>query len=472
MKCSSNGSTRGELTEECWIEWTSKFLPRTLARVIYRAKLDPPLKTVWRFVDFAEYCMIFGRSTLEDIASTLCVAFQHQSHVIDLSQGYDSSEGNYIDNGFHQEKKQRYTPLVSIVEMRRLLYLLSLPNAGCDPDDSSEMQVSGSPPTSSISIQTSDDAELHLLHNRYGEYLNPLVLRAISNIETIQIDGSAEIGLQSYVDLICNNASCFPGLLWLSITACCVFGLQPASPVVEKEYITELMLWKEAESNQSSKLPYGHIGTEWCVMSSEWWLKWSYYVGRSNRDEPFPPPIDNWVLLKKSSAVKQLLPNLILGTDFEIVFPEVFHAFQAWYGGGPKIIRKVIPQDQMGQDPESLSELRPVVELYPLCIRLLYCDEHGKYAENSMTFEQMWSKFAKIEDIVDEICINKGYTDHKMIHLWNIENKNWKKHYVLANELTLQQAGVIDGQLLLIERQLNNGIWPKSQLHSQIGNHF
>jgi hypothetical protein len=456
--------------------------------------------------------MIFGRSTLEDMASTLCVAFQQQSHLLELIQQHNSQNHKMEleleeeeETSQHQEKKARYTPLVSIVEMRRLLYLLSLPAAKFDLQE-----APSSPSLSSSSPSSDDQLELQKLHLRYGEYLNPNVLRDLLTLEQLPSD---RLNLQSYVDLICSHSSsssslssssssCFPGFIWLSITACCVFGLQPSSAIVEKEFITELMLWKENETLQSSKFPYGKVGTAWCLISSEWWLKWSYYVGRSNSDEPLPPPIDNWALLRKSSVVKQLLPNLTLGTDFEIITPEVFQAFQAWYGGGPKIVRKVIPsvpststslpapalpsvqqsQSQQGGMGMGVPDTKPVIEFYPICIRLSFCDEHGKLAEHAMTFEQQWSKFARIEDILSEICLTKGGgtgaggggaggtgSEIDKVHLWNIENKNWKKHFIVAPDLTLAQAGVVDGQLLLIERQLGNGMWPKAQLHSQLG---
>jgi hypothetical protein len=453
--------------------------------------------------------MIFGRSTLEDMASTLCVAFQQQSHLLELIQRYKSDHASHEteteameleeeNSSQHQEKRVRYTPLVSIVEMRRLLYLLSLPSARFDLQETSpsSSSVSAACPSSELPISSTssnDHLELQKLHLRYGEYLNPIVLRDLLAVEELHSD----LSLQSYVDLICTNSSCLPGLIWLSITACCVFGLQPSSAIVEKEYITELMLWKETETLQSSKLPYGKLGTEWCIISSEWWLKWSYYVGRSNSDEPPPPPIDNWFLLKKSSSAKQLLPNLTLGTDFEIINPEVFQAFQAWYGGGPKIIRKVIPSlpstsssvSSSGsssslptqQQPQGLPDTKPMIEFYPICIRLSFCDENGKLAEHPLTFEQLWSKFAKIGEILAEICLTRGGagagtgtggSEIDKLHLWNVENKNWKKHFILTPDLTLAQAGVVDGQLLLIERQLNNGMWPKAQLHSQLGRPF
>lgn len=475
------------MTEEGWINWTCRFLPITLARIIYRSKLDPPLKTVWRFVDFAEYCMIFGRSTIEEMASTLCVAFQQQSHLRELIQQYNSVNRRSLEDmeleeecSQHQEKKARYTPLVSIIEMRRLLYLLSLPAAKFDESLSSPAPRSETPTTSS-----NDQLELQQLHLLYGEHLNPIVLRDLLNLEQLHSD---HLNLQSYVDLICSNSTCLPGFIWLSITACCVFGLQPSSAIVEKQYITELMLWKENETLQSSKFPYGKVGTEWCLISSEWWLKWSYYVGRSNSDEPLPPPIDNWLLLKKSSASKQLLPNLTLGTDFEIITPEVFQAFQAWYGGGPKIVRKVIPpspslfpQELKQQPSQEMPDTKPTIEFYPLCLRLSFCDENGKLTDHTMAFEQQLSKFAKIEDILIEICLTKGGetsakggtgSEMDKYHIWNIESKNWKKHFVLAPDLTLSQAGVVDGQLLLIERQLDNGMWPKAHLHSQLGKTF
>jgi hypothetical protein len=56
--------------------------------------------------------------------------------------------------------------------------------------------------------------------------------------------------LQAYVSFICQNSILLPGMQLLSMTACCLFGLRPPLPELEKQYITELMMWGQAVTSQ------------------------------------------------------------------------------------------------------------------------------------------------------------------------------------------------------------------------------
>jgi hypothetical protein len=45
-----------------------------------------------------------------------------------------------------------------------------------------------------------------------------------------------------YIRLIISHQECFPGLRDLSVCACCLFGVRPTSPSLEKEYILDLQI--------------------------------------------------------------------------------------------------------------------------------------------------------------------------------------------------------------------------------------
>ena len=129
--------------------------------------------------------------------------------------------------------------------------------------------------------------------------------------------------LQRYIDLIINQESNLPGLRELSMTSCCLFGVQPPAPHLEKEFVMEIMMRRQAEYPQTSLNPFGPEDTEWCIISKDWWDSWRFYVGKirpqmsssSSKGDvdrggqspervavPPPPPIDNLTILKRTGA--------------------------------------------------------------------------------------------------------------------------------------------------------------------------
>lgn len=227
---------KAELTQEQWMQWTSNFLPPSLARVLFEAKLDKPLKTVWRFVDFAEFCMIFGMSnSLETMASALCVAFQHNVMNIQKTSNQHQQQDRLAISIPTESVEEE--DAISTANMKLLVYLLSLPSASCDTM------------LHETSLESSSrDGGLVRALEVYRQHVNPMVDRDLAAIEDVSKCGPAGPSLQPYVHTICQNYAVLPGLKLLSMTACCLFGLRPILPFQENEYITQLMLWDQAVS--------------------------------------------------------------------------------------------------------------------------------------------------------------------------------------------------------------------------------
>lgn len=257
-----------------------------------------------------------------------------------------------------------------------------------------------------------------------------------------------------------------------------------------------------------------------------------------------PPPvrpgaIDNTVLLKKtgytsvgysssaegkvSSGVYgrqgQLAPNLWVGRDIEIVAPAVFDALVAWYGGGPRVSRQVVPVGMSGYSPAITTTATAVtstvntgqgspfgstskgnnstysrantgygfggagvgatssprscpvseLELYPLCLRIHTCDNAG-YMYNNPLCDPLFSKTCTVQDIAAYMS-NTHNVEVERIRLWNYAQpgrEQWKEQYVLSPELTLQRANLVDSQIILLEVSLLDGAWPRSLLHAQL----
>jgi len=283
---------------------------------------------------------------------------------------------------------------------------------------------------------------------------------------------ASALPVQPYIDLVASYAANFPALRELSMTACCLFGVRPSTPALEKEYVTGILLRRQEEAPQTRADPYGPVNSDWCVISRQWWEKWRLFVGQQRPklpvqrtpkkgEKPKPevellPPsepgeIDNWSILRKTGA-KQLLQGTLVGHHLEVIPPALYRALHLWYGGGAKITRRVV----LG--PSGSTEL----ELFPLCLKICTCDNSGK--ARPVERELLFSKTALIADVALELCVFFG-ADKNKVRLWNYAMIAWNKQYILDPELSLSGAGIQDGQTILMEVSLPNGAWPRSQLH-------
>ncbi|KAK9054996.1 hypothetical protein SSX86_026075 [Deinandra increscens subsp. villosa] len=131
--------------------------------------------------------------------------------------------------------------------------------------------------------------------------------------------------------------------------------------------------------------PQATVGDTFCLVSRRWWEKWITYVTHnkkiSTNDGPSsdlqdsnssstskrPSSIDNSDLINElasdNSTMSIELHDTLQEHTHYILVPEVtWNQFCAWYGGGPKLARKVISCG------ESQTEL--TVEVYPLRLHL------------------------------------------------------------------------------------------------------
>lgn len=236
-------------------------------------------------------------------------------------------------------------------------------------------------------------------------------------------------------------------------------------------------------------------------------------MGRSSTSPQHPPgEISNFSLLKKSSSVAQLLPGLLLKRDFEAVPLQVFTALQSWYGGGPPVLRQVVrgllhaggvPREHVGSntggDGSGISQ-RPLLELFPLCLKVYTCDRQGRPRE-TYPRELLCSAVSTVADLLARLQALRGGSDADFdpskARLWSSfhppppargggistssatsmsagssVDSDWRQQRVLTPELRLQAAGLQHDDCLLLEVSLSDGSWPKSKLHALLGQFF
>lgn len=338
--CKSPG--RPEMSLQTWLKLSSKYVHPALAFEIFRAKLHD-VKVAWRFVDFFEFCYLFGLflpnaseadaeshssttfSTLERQAAALCTIFQ-------LAAERDISSENDVTS---VPSGQTHPPSLLnvavdaevgtggaegsrtlVLYMRRLIYLLSIsstskiPNVkedtigklarrvSIDPAEKNSYAYAAATASTPIStpqfdvfklspLDTMTSAELDRLSNlsmadisNAHSVISPVVIKALLDLES---SCKFEPSLKEYVGLLCGFSHFLPGFQQLSMLACCTFGVKPLVPELEKLYIIDLTLSRQEASPQTKEFPNGPIGTEWSLLSSTWLNSWRFFVGHKRR---------------------------------------------------------------------------------------------------------------------------------------------------------------------------------------------
>ncbi|XP_045712760.1 ubiquitin carboxyl-terminal hydrolase 4 isoform X2 [Phyllostomus hastatus] len=201
-------------------------------------------------------------------------------------------------------------------------------------------------------------------------------------------------------------------------------------------------------------------GAQWYLIDSRWFKQWKKYVGFDSWDmynvgehNLFPGPIDNSGLFSDPDS-QTLKEHLIDELDYVLVPAEAWNKLLNWYGcveGQQPIVRKVVEH--------GLFVKHCKVEVYLLELKL---------CENSDPTNVLSCHFSKADTIAT--------IEKKMRKLFNIpaerETRLWNKYmnnsYEQLSKLdnTVQDAGLYQGQVLVIEPQNEDGTWPRQTLQS------
>ncbi len=294
-------SSRPEMDLDTWLNVTAKFVHPYLALEIFRSKLHD-VKVAWRFVDFFEFCFLFGLflpnttdadaesmhqssitfSTVERQAAALCTIFQlaaerETERLLSLSQAVVvNADGEVVTPP--PPSPRRNPRVATFLYMRRLVYLLSI-----------QSSVGVTPPASRLTPEGVLDAREGWLPDSDMQDLSSLrdpstgkaAVRNAVVKALLELEGSCKVEptLKEYMGLLCGFQDMLPGFKQLSMIACCAFGVRPLVPELEKIFIIDMTLKRQEEMPQTRQFPNGPVGTEWCVVSASWLNSWRFFVG-------------------------------------------------------------------------------------------------------------------------------------------------------------------------------------------------
>uniref|UniRef100_A0A3P9LM04 Ubiquitin carboxyl-terminal hydrolase 15 n=1 Tax=Oryzias latipes TaxID=8090 RepID=A0A3P9LM04_ORYLA len=205
-------------------------------------------------------------------------------------------------------------------------------------------------------------------------------------------------------------------------------------------------------------------GDTWYLVDSHWFKQWKKYVGFDSWDKyqmgdqhVYPGPVDNSGLLKDGDvlAIKE---HLIDELDYILVPTEGWNKLVSWYGlteGQEPIARKVVEQGMFVKHCK--------VEVYLTELKL--CEDSNM--DNMIT--RRFSKADTIDMIEKEMRELFSIPDEKETRLWNRYMSNTFEP-LNKPDSTIQDAGLYQGQVLVIEQKNEDGTWPRGSTATNVKN--
>ncbi|XP_031721597.1 ubiquitin carboxyl-terminal hydrolase 15 isoform X3 [Anarrhichthys ocellatus] len=205
-------------------------------------------------------------------------------------------------------------------------------------------------------------------------------------------------------------------------------------------------------------------GDTWYLVDSHWFKQWKKYVGFDSWDKyqmgdqnVYPGPVDNSGLLRDGDvlAIKE---HLIDELDYILVPTEGWNKLVSWYGlteNQEPIARKVVEQGMFVKHCK--------VEVYLTELKL--CEDSNM--DNVIT--RRFSKADTIDMIEKEMRKLFTIPDEKETRLWNRYMSNTFEP-LNKPDSTIQDAGLYQGQVLVIEQKSEDGSWPRGSTAPNVKN--
>ncbi|XP_068162474.1 ubiquitin carboxyl-terminal hydrolase 15-like isoform X2 [Antennarius striatus] len=205
-------------------------------------------------------------------------------------------------------------------------------------------------------------------------------------------------------------------------------------------------------------------GDTWYLVDSHWFKQWKKYVGFDSWDKyqmgdqnVYPGPVDNSGLLRDGDvlAIKE---HLIDELDYILVPTEGWNKLVSWYGlteGQEPIARKVVEQGMFVKHCK--------VEVYLTELKL--CEDSNM----DNVIPKRFSKADTIDMIEKEMRKLFSIPNEKETRLWNRYMSNTFEP-LNKPDSTIQDAGLYQGQVLVIEQKNEDGSWPRGSTAPNVKN--
>ncbi|KAM4818786.1 cyclin-dependent kinase 16 isoform 4-T5 [Thomomys bottae] len=300
---------------------------------------------------------------------------------------------------------------------------------------------------------SAEDAMKHPFFFSLGERIHKLP-------DTTSIFALKEIQLQKEANL---RSSSMPDSVALAVrgrrTAMAAVAAEPAADAVaaaaeDREPQREAKpglddQWHQIENAESGRERPLQAGESWFLVKQHWYKQWEVYVQGGDQDaSTFPGCINNAELFEDQINWR-LKEGLVEGKDYVLLPAAAWHYLVSWYGlehGQPPIERKVIKLPSLQK-----------VEVYLVELLLV------QHTDMDTILTAQFSHTDTLDVVLSTAREHFLVEPQEDTRLW-IKNSEGSLDRVYNTQITLLDAAIETGQLVIMETRNKDGTWPSTQL--------
>ncbi|KAM8752731.1 ubiquitin carboxyl-terminal hydrolase 11 isoform 1-T1 [Rhynchonycteris naso] len=209
----------------------------------------------------------------------------------------------------------------------------------------------------------------------------------------------------------------------------------------------ESQRWQIENGEDGRERPL-RAGESWFLVEQRWYKQWEVYVQGGDKDSStFPGCVSNAKLFE-DEVNWHLKKGLVEGEDYVLLPAAAWHYLVSWYGlkhGQPPIERKVV-------------ELRGIckVEVYP--VELLLVQHSDMETPHTAQFSHTDSIDRVLRTAREQFLVSP----QEETRLW-VRNAEGSFERLCNTRVTVLDAALKSGQLVVMETRSKDGTWPSKQ---------
>uniref|UniRef100_A0A8C9A527 Ubiquitin carboxyl-terminal hydrolase n=1 Tax=Prolemur simus TaxID=1328070 RepID=A0A8C9A527_PROSS len=242
-------------------------------------------------------------------------------------------------------------------------------------------------------------------------------------------------------------------------TAMAAVAVNPAALVVaaenrqpQREMVPNLdNQRRQIENGESGRKRPLRAGESWFLVEQRWYKQWEVYVQGVDQDSSTFPGCINNAALFEDQINWRLKKGLVEGKDYVLLPAAAWHYLVSWYGlehGQPPIERKVVNLPSFHK-----------VEVYPIELLLV---QHGDMdTPHTAQFSRTDSLGLVLRTAREQFQVDPK----EDTRLWS-KNSIGSLYRLCDIHITVRDAGLESGQVVIMETRNRDGTWPSTQLHA------
>uniref|UniRef100_A0A8B9XN73 Ubiquitin carboxyl-terminal hydrolase n=1 Tax=Bos mutus grunniens TaxID=30521 RepID=A0A8B9XN73_BOSMU len=192
------------------------------------------------------------------------------------------------------------------------------------------------------------------------------------------------------------------------------------------------------------------VGESWFLVGHHWYKQWEVYVRGGNQDSSTFPGCINNAELFEDQVNWRLKKGLVEGEDYVLLPAAAWHYLVNWYGlehGQPPIERKVVELPSTHK-----------VEVYS--VELLLVRHSDMDTPHTAQFSQTDSVDLVLHTAREQFLVSP----QEETRLW-IKNAEGSFERLCNTRITVLDAALKTGQVVVMETRNKDGTWPSAQPH-------